>query len=695
MKIEPHALLPAPGIPEIEGEMARSGLPAEQALAKLLNMRGKVIEAEERDPLRYGWEPTIWKVCDALIDWEWCDDQGFLRRLERRSLNWEGFKTAMRKRLGFEVPAKMILILGGQRSSKSNYAAKRGIQMLTHKERCSVAAMHMSAPRSVRDQQPLFHRYLPPEWKQQVASDTAYIKFKLKTGFSESSFITPNLATCSFVNYSQDMDTALQGREDDLLEPDELVPPDWIENIVFRLSTRAGRAILTFTPVHGYTPSVQMFCDGATPAIRLPAFLSPRDGGERDEAGALGLTPRELRELNEAAREKRAPLAPQSRSEDCLAWLDADWNPEAHTQGRTFEMLPKILRCVDPRKAVVFFWASDNPYGNPKEVAADLRKKSVGGLGGVRERFYGWADQQQSGKFPKFKRGVHVLPAAAIPKEGEDYMLVDPAKGRNMFMLWIRLTEGASYVLREWPGNYWVPGVGVPGPWAIPSGRKEGLNDGARGDGQKPFGFGLLRYKFEVARLERWAAWRTWRDGLGASHTQDTVAPLDLVEEWEESQDDGQRIWNRWLDSRAASEPRVENDRPVTLQTDFLRIGLDFDLTPGNDISDGIQRINSRLDYSLPERAEDTGFLDRPELFVCEECLNTIYALENWKNADGQHGACKEPIDLLRYWVDLGVEFGESRMERSRGGYVLGPERGIRRRWPGQKVLPTGGICRL
>lgn len=35
-----------------------------------------------------------------------------------------------------------------------------------------------------------------------------------------------------------------------------------------------------------------------------------------------------------------------------------------------------------------------------------------------------------------------------------------------------------GWLRREWPGSYNIPGVGVPGPWAVARGRRRGENDG-------------------------------------------------------------------------------------------------------------------------------------------------------------------------------------------------------------------------
>jgi len=716
MKIQSHPVLPAPCLSEIEGQMAAAGCDAETALRRLLEKRAKVIAGEQYDPLRCGWEPSIWLVVRALLDWPWCH-KGWEAEIQRRlGMTWEEFKGAMRRRLGFAEPVKMVLVLGGQRSGKSELEAKLSMEMIANRPKSTVVAMHMSQPRSVMEQQPLFWKHMPPEWRKQVQTAEAYIKYKLKTGFADGSFITPILSQGRFVNYTQDMNTAIQGLELDLVTPDELIPPDWIENLVYRLATRAGKGLIGFTPVNGYTPSVQIFVEGATVAMAAPAYLCPKDGGDRLEWKALGLSEQEYGEIVEAVREKRAAMAPESRPEDVLEWLDkpaaptefgaAGTGPGGRPDARTFETMPRVMRCRDPRKAVVFFWSSDNPYGNPKEVAADLRVKTTGGMGGVKERFYGLPDRVAHGKFPKFKRAVHVVPAAAIPTKGRNYLFLDPASGRNVFMTWIRVNDGKAYVYREWPGGYWVPEVGVPGPWAIPSGRKEGLNDGARGEGQGPWGFGTLRLKFEIARVEGWKAHGAWRKEHGAGGVahgeQDNVPDNEELDGWEEGEKDAELMEGRYVDSRAATNPRMERDRPVTLQTDLERIGLYFDLTPGNDIGDGIGRINGLLDYAtIPGDTEGTNFLNAPRLYFSDACENTIYAMENWKWTDGEHGACKDPVDNIRYFADLGLIDEEASGQRERGGMAYGHARGGGHwawRRKGRRLPPAtigGKACRI
>lgn len=277
----------------------------------------------------------------------------------------------------------------------------------------------------------------------------------------------------------------------------------------------------------------------------------------------------------------------------------------------------------------------------------------------IRERLYGVALKQQAGRFPKFS-ALHIIDDDKIPQVGSRYHLIDPSSARNWFMHWWIDTAEASYLYREWPGNYDIPGIGVPGPWSIPDAKKA---DGARGDGQKSFGWGLERYKLEIARLEGWkeyeAAKELIRDGKEAT--------LRNVSHWREERGAKEIIERRFVDSRAASSPRIENDRPVTLLDDLADVFLYCDLTPGDNIDEGCVRICDLLDFNENEKL---SFVNRPRLYVARSCVNTIFSLQTWTGADGNKGASKDPIDLMRYKVlaDCGYVEPES-WESVKGGY--------------------------
>jgi hypothetical protein len=752
-----HALLPVPTEEQVreharmrrgggagaaaphQGEVSEAEFAA--AAAELLDLRAKVIAEQERDPYRFGWEPSIWKVCDALIDFPWCDD-AFVDTLKARFPEWpeedgrrkshaeiaegdersgpaspehqsnavafdwwEAFKVRMRRRLGFAKRVLCLLILGGNRTSKSNYAAKRGQMMLSRRLRSRVTAFHMSDARSVEEQQPLFWHYMPPEWRGTVKGSVEYVSYKEKVGFSEGGFLNRIGSRCGFKNYEQDRSTAIEGKSDDLMLPDELVPADWVETMVYRLADRAERGaagVITFTPLEGYSLTVKKFLDGAVTALEVPAPLLPRDGLAPDVAAALGLCAEDFAEIQAATLEKRPAFAAQSEPEDCLAWLDVDGTdgtngadgdvhaesaegdesgtrralrPLRETPKRVFEMVPRVMRPVDSNLGVVFFHCRDNPFGNPKEVISlALGTRSAAE---VRVRCYGKAEKSFANVLVKFDARVHVLPDAAIPRGGENFMMMDPAGDRNCFMLWLRRIGDMHYVYREWPGVFEIPGQGVPGPWAVPSARLKGRNDGDRGEGQRTFGWGLSNYKLEMARLELWDDFLEWLSAGGAksaggglegiSHAEiaesaewraalGRVASGELVPEWSEVEEWDDRssvepVVVRIVDSRAASNPRMGSDQPVTLYNDMLDAGLNVTLAPGGPVigdarrMDGIQPVVKALEFS---RDAAQSFFNSPHLFIAESCRNTIFAMSTWMNVEGQKGACKDPIDCLR-----------------------------------------------
>jgi len=105
---------------------------------------------------------------------------------------------------------------------------------------------------------------------------------------------------------------------------------------------------------------------------------------------------------------------------------------------------------------------------------------------------------------------------------------------------------------------------------------------------------------------------------------------------------------------------KVERDRPVTLLEQFADLGLIFEPTPGDDVSEGVRMIENLLYY---DSAKEVDFFNRPKLYVSESCRNTIFAMQTWTGADGQKGATTDPIACLRYGVLSGVEYVGSTMD--------------------------------
>jgi len=580
----PHPILRLPTADDVRRIAEANGIDPQTAFVRTIRKREELIAREKENPLLYGWEPKSWKLADALLGLPFVD---------------EGWAKQVREALGFVRPVRILLIMGGNRSGKSEYAAKRSVMLLLRKAEQKAWFFHSTSQMSIDWQQPLIFKYLPRELKaKDIRTKTTYVAYKAKTGFSEQSFILPNSSHGSFRYYEQATGT-LEGGELDWTWPDELVPPEVVDTLFLRLATRDGKGVVTFTPIEGYSPTVRLFLDGAKAVSESVAYLCPKD--EKD--------PREDLALEQEDFDRIVKGAPDGR-------LPAD---------RKFETVPRVMRCVDEGKAVLYFHSSDNPYGNPKAVLDIIRTQP---RWFKRERFYGIANKSTASRFPRFC-DKHILKASQIPEKGTNYLIADPSSGRNFFMAWVRRTPEGIYFYRQWPGPYEIPGFGVLGSWAMPDGRK---HDGRQGEGQRSIGFGLREYRDEIARLEGWKL-----DGK--------ILRADQAKE---------KVFRRFLDSRFASAARLENDRPVTLLDQFERLGLIFETTPGDDINEGVAMVNEWLSF---DNQKPMDFFNKPFMFVSDECPDIIYSLQNWTGLDGQKGACKDPADVVRYTALLDLEY--------------------------------------
>lgn len=611
----------------------------DKAYAEFILKRERVIALEKADPLKNFWEPPIWFICDCLLGLPWVD---------------AAVAERVRRALGFPRPIKFLTILGGNRAGKTQYCVTRALRLMFTNPGFSAWFWHESVKMSVDLHQKEFYRYLPPELKTgDIKGKEAYIAYKRKTGFSDMSFILPvgddgGLSDMTFKTYGE---PTIEGANLNLVVLDELTGreaahAEIAETMPLRVAEKDGIIIKPFTPVDGYSETVRMDMDGGTNVLESPAFMCPKDNGEPAITAALGLTEQELQECYNADRERRACHAPQCRPEtfeQLAGGAITEATKARQAPGRQFETVPRIVKCVDPeqKKAVVFFHSADNPYGNPKNVASTIRSRNKAAWF-VKERFYGVAHKLISARF-LFNREVHIVRASELPPASQctNYHLGDPHSDRNMAMMWLSVTPEQVYVRREWPGNYEIPGVGEPGPWALP-GKKP---DGQAGPAQKPFGFGLRDYKREIARLE---GWKDYQAEKPAEMTEEEWT--EAIDRWDETKGARERIEERELDARFASTPRMEKDRPVTLLTQFDEIGLTFNGMPGDDIDTGVAAIDDALAYN---RQKPVDFFNKPRLLVSDECENTIYALQTWtgKTKEGKtdrDGATKEWVDLLK-----------------------------------------------
>jgi hypothetical protein len=428
----------------------------EAQLLAIHREREEQIARMVEDPWRYGWLNPAWERADAAY-------------------------AELRER--FPKGVTELLILGGNRSGKSRYFARKAMQHLVNTPGAKVWCLQSTEAASIQNQQPYLWEYLPKEWKPSASGKlkkgaVANITYSQKGGFTENSFVLPNGSQCWFKFYSMDV-TSIEGAELNFCWADELVTPDWLEALRFRLLTRDGELGIGFTPVEGYTTTVKEYLDGA-----------------------------------KTLEECDAPLLPRYRDGNLIG----------------LEQVPRIQQCTREKARVVYFHTADNPYGNPEAMETELR-------GSNRERIlmraYGVPTKARMSMFPKFRENVHVVPHDKIPKEGTVFHFVDPGEGKAWAMLWIRFTpDNRCWIYREWPNQLeYIEGVGYPGPWAEADGK---LEDGRPGPAQKACcWFGFKEYKAvieaaekadEIAKVEE--RWMDSRYGNTPTMTEEGVRTL-------------------------------------------------------------------------------------------------------------------------------------------------------------------------
>jgi phage terminase large subunit-like protein len=316
------------------------------------------------------------------------------------------------------------------------------------------------------------------------------------------------------------------------------------------------------------------------------------------------------------------------------------------------QVMPRVMQCQDPTARIIFFWTQDNPFGNYDGLVQELKSKRAM-ESEISIRAYGVCTRSRNAAFPMFNKRAHVITTQAFKEivkqypNGDRFHLVDPCDGRMWFMGWVFCPRPDKWIIyREFPSHghksAYIEGVGMPGPWALSG---EAL-DGVKGPGQDSKGFSLERYREEI-----------------------------------EKRDAGENVRARYIDSRYATSPRIISTTVTNLQEQLGEVGIDFlTMVPGKgriiggENNDGsIDMINSALFYDAETEvgkfSAKLSRLNEPQLQVVETCPNVIDALEYWTGDDGQKGARKDPIDVLRGLFLSGINYvGEDQYAWKGGG---------------------------
>ncbi|NLV39954.1 MAG: hypothetical protein GXY15_01840, partial [Candidatus Hydrogenedentes bacterium] len=676
MNVEGHPYYPLPGPSQVAQAMALLKCDAQAAGQALLKERALEIERERADPFNYGQVPRVWTVVWSLLDWPFWP-VSLEKEAERATgLDKWAFMRALRRACGFADPVRMVWVSGANGSGKSELVAYMANAQMAGRAEQLVYAMHTTEGGSIDAglHKKLF-RYIPPEWKECGKGRTGYVSYKEQTGFGGSGYVFPNGSKLAMKFYSQDPETEGEGFDADAIFPDESIPQGWFQRLPARVGRRNGYVLHTNTPQAGYTEVVHEFMEGAIVTRWNTGWMLPKDGGEPLPHRALGLSREEYKRLREAhaARPPRPAPVPESRAEDCWEWVvgagsreqgagSADgWSEErrlgdaptrrveAEGSERLFEAVPRVARCAEGKRAVVWFHSADNPYGYPRNLVEDMRGRDADR---IKCRLYGVVMPTHKAVFTAFRRAVHVVPRDMVPRGGTRYMVMDPAPGRNPFVLWFTVVGKAKYFYREFPGNYNLPGIGQPGPWAKTSSRKKGINDGDRAEATEGFGWGTAKYKALFAWLEGWKEWREWALANGAEAVDEwrttwpTTADGDprwpreeIVRGWTDSELPGwsaEPVCRRLLDPRGGGAPHVSTEGTATLIGDMDDLGLRVEPAFSGTVTSGIEAIVAALDY---DRTQELGIGNAPTVYFSEDLKNTIWALETWKDLDGEASA--------------------------------------------------------
>lgn len=429
----PHPVVPLPDEQWMIRRVQEPGGAAE--VAAVLAKRERAISQMASDPYNFGYVPDIWNVCDSLLD---------------------GSHPLV------DEPMDELLILGGNRAAKSEYCARKNNKILMSGPGKMTACLHSSQAMSIAQQQARVFKYLPNKYKDIGKGDkfdkTTHVLYSMANGFTNGKFILPDEQTCFFFNYLQDV-KVMEGPEYDFAWLDELAPLSYVEALRFRLVTRRGKLIVSFTPVDGYTQTVASFVAGA-----------------------------------EIILSELSPILPHDK---------------VYIKGLPPGHMPRILRCrggdgTKRNAAIVCFWTIDNPFNPWDQMVKVLAGQKTSQ---VMIRAHGWATKSVQGDFANFNDKVHKITRKQFreleEQGGTRYVSCDPAGAKPWVIKWYFVTpDDEVIVYREWPS------VQEFGNWAKPGDKlkfeyDEGMKDAPR--------YGMNGYKELIWMLEG----AVWDESLG------------------------------------------------------------------------------------------------------------------------------------------------------------------------------------
>lgn len=529
--------------------------------------------SEDGDPFRHGFELDHWKDADRIKDAE--------------ELVW-------------------LIMLGGNRSAKSEYCGKRVVQdALAHPDTV-ILCLAETEISSQMTQQTIIWKYLPVETKALNGTRDRrrvyYINYSPAHGFSEQRIVLPNRSKIIFSTYNAET-TKFEGVEFGSQKlrcigawADESLTPPWFQMLDRRLRYRNACGLWSFTPVKGMTPTIRTAVGDGQILESKPSELLP------SRVNVAGL-------------------------------------PVGH--------MPYIQEAAIPRAKVIYFHSNLNPFGNS---AGSYYKQIAEMCNGKPDKFtmrvaYGYTTDTAGKAFPLFGH-VNVVRPEDLPVDGTNYQLIDPAGARRFSCIWVRVTAGFNpkvYIYRDWPDQQRY------GEWAIPTERELSPDsnrgwDGDPGPAQQTANWGVAQYKEEFEKVETVDPAKPEKDPHRARLA--TRSGLSMED-----------ILVRYIDSRAGKDQHTALQSGTCLLDDFAKTttsstGKDqppmyLELASGVRAEAGLSAIEALL-YWEPEKPFDP-VMNCPKLYVSNECHQVIWAMSNFTGRGGEKGACKDFVDLVRY----------------------------------------------
>lgn len=372
--------------------------------------RLKIEAAAKEDPIQFGWTLDSWRTVNE---------------------NWRKYNKHC--------------ILGGNRASKTNYAAKLCVWLALNVPEAKIRCWHVNEEKSIAEQQALIWEVLPQRFKSMGRKKGVNfsIQYSQKNGFTGSKLILPPMPGYSkgseiqfnyYQQYRNDAQIA-EGWSAHLIWCDEECPQKLFETLQYRIVDLNGRIILTFTTLNGWTPLVADICSRK----------------------------KVLETRYSSLLKKKIPYAEESLSRAGMR--------------------------------LYYFWTEDNPFIPTKQFLNDLRSRSDEEK---LARAHGIPTKSLSSKFPKFDEAVHVLDKMPWIDDMDNrdkytrFMVVDPADNKPWFMLWAAIdAANRVYIYREWPDESF-------GLWAEHGETPEGKP----GPAQKGLGYGYQDYLEVMQEIE-------------------------------------------------------------------------------------------------------------------------------------------------------------------------------------------------